>query len=228
VEPTTLTEALRDSLGISGEIFFRFVPAVIESAFGSDPTRVFVDLKAPLYPNEVSDLLAQSSYPGTFEALTGVWQQISLVSLWITLPLIALSIYCGIRIIQVRRFEERNFLAMQQTVAAGDVPKTQLRWNRIVDQVSSSEPTAWRLAILEADIMLGELLDSLGYRGDTVADKLKNVGRERFNSIDAVWEAHRLRNRIAHEGGDDVVTQREAVQAIGLYERAFREFGFMR
>ena len=75
--------------------------------------------------------------------------------------------------------------------------------------------------------MLGELLDSLGYKGETMADKMRSVDRANFNTIDLAWEAHRARNQIAHEGLQQPLAAREARRIIGLYERIFREFRFI-
>ena len=40
------------------------------------------------------------------------------------------------------------------------MPRTQLRWNGILEEANSDDERKWRLAILEADIMLNELLES--------------------------------------------------------------------
>jgi len=119
------------------------------------------------------------------------------------------------------------FQASQQPIVAQDIPKTQLRWSRILEQVRSGNEHNWRLAILEADIMLNELLDVQGYKGETMAEKMKQVDRADFNSIDAAWEAHNLRNRIAHEGETRALSAREVRRVISLYEKIFREFHYI-
>ena len=72
--------------------------------------------------------------------------------------------------------------------------------------------------------MLNELLDVQGYRGETMADKMKQADRATFRSIDAAWEAHGLRNKVAHQGSALLLNAREARRVIGLYEQVFREF----
>ena len=117
--------------------------------------------------------------------------------------------------------------AIAHPVAAKDVPQTQLRFNRIRDEVSGEDEHKWRVAILESDIMLNELLDILGYKGETMGDKLKGVPRSAFNTIDIAWEAHKARNQIAHEGSGYALSAREARRLVGLYEQVFREHGFI-
>ncbi|MCC2630576.1 MAG: protein of unknown function with transrane region [Candidatus Paceibacter sp.] len=109
---------------------------------------------------------------------------------------------------------------------AEEKPKNE-RWERVVAHISSDNASDWRLAILESDIILDELLDNLGYVGGTIGDKLKNADSAQFRTINYAWEAHKIRNAIAHEGQDFTLTQREARRIIGLYETVFREFDFI-
>lgn len=98
------------------------------------------------------------------------------------------------------------------------------RWKKIVEHSQSENPGDWRLGILEADIILDEILDINGYRGDTLGEKLKAVERSDMPSLDMAWEAHKIRNAIAHEGAQFVLTDREARRVIRLYEAVFRDF----
>jgi len=82
--------------------------------------------------------------------------------------------------------------------------------------------------VLEADIILGEMLEKMGYiKGETIGDKLKTIEQSDFNSLDQAWEAHRIRNMIAHGGSDYILTEREAKRVIGLYEQVFKEFRYV-
>ncbi|MDD5026455.1 MAG: hypothetical protein PHH13_03715 [Candidatus Peribacteraceae bacterium] len=69
--------------------------------------------------------------------------------------------------------------------------------------------------VMEADAILDGALTVLRYRG-SLGDKLK-AAEPRMRNIDAVWRAHKLRNRIAHEPGSTVTSAQvqEAVSAIG-------------
>lgn len=101
------------------------------------------------------------------------------------------------------------------------------RWEKIVQHINSENPSDWRLAILECDIILDEMLSKMSYHGETVGDKLKAVEKSDFLTIDKAWEAHRVRNAIAHEGVNFQITDREARRVIGLYEEVFREFHYI-
>jgi len=100
-----------------------------------------------------------------------------------------------------------------------------IRWEKIIKLISSSHPSDWKVAIIEADTILYEMIDAMGYAGDTLGEKLKGIEKSDFTTLDEAWEAHKFRNKIAHSG--ELVTQRKAKLVIGLYEKVFREFGYL-
>src|SRR3989344_6351152 len=116
-------------------------------------------------------------------------------------------------------------LADVQTLAGEKAaePKNE-RWEKIIQYTNSDHASDWRQAIIEADVMLGELLRTFGYQGESVGDMLKSVGKNDFNTIDDAWEAHKVRNAIAHSGGDFQLNERETKHAIALFEKVFKEF----
>jgi hypothetical protein len=100
----------------------------------------------------------------------------------------------------------------------------QKRWQKILQLSESQNSSDWRLCIIEADIILDELLSKLQLPGNTMGEKLKAVESSDFLSIDSAWEAHKARNNIAHQGNDFLLNQRETARIISLYESVFKEF----
>jgi hypothetical protein len=98
------------------------------------------------------------------------------------------------------------------------------RWRKVVEHVDSPNPNDWKQAIIEADIMLDQLVTKLGYRGDSLGEKLKRTVRGDFKTRDMAWEAHLVRNRIAHDGSTFDLNQLEAKRVISLYRQVFEEF----
>ncbi len=98
-------------------------------------------------------------------------------------------------------------------------------WENIRSKLLSDSPSDWRLAIIEADIYLDRLLDAKGYTGDTMGDKLKNLTTERFPSLQIAWEAHKVRNRIAHDGAAFTLTMPEARRVLSYFEIVYRDLG---
>jgi len=108
----------------------------------------------------------------------------------------------------------------------GDTPQNE-QWVKILEYLFSPNSSDWKLAIIEADLMLDRLMDQLGFKGETLGDKLKSADREKFRNLTVAWEVHTVRNRIAHEGSSFEVSQHEAKRVIALYEQIFREFGYI-
>ena len=229
---TTLTGAIGNAWYFLGQVVFSWVPALVVSVTGTPPaTSPTVPVSPPIpgpvtYPDLVN-YLQTAAAPEAYAHFIHDWTIFVVLSLIASILLGALIAYCIVRIREVRAHEEARFEAMGHTVAAHDIPRTHLRWNKVVEEASSPDDSKWRLAILEADIMLNELLDVLGYRGETMGDKMKQVDRSNFRTIDLAWEAHTVRNKVAHQGSSLSLTQREVRRVIGLYEQVFREFKFV-
>ena len=101
------------------------------------------------------------------------------------------------------------------------------KWENILQHASSDKQNDWKIAILEADIMLGDMLEHMGYRGEGIGDMLKAIEKSDFTTLDNAWEAHRIRNQIAHEGATFEINQKEARRVIELYKTVFDEFYYI-
>ncbi len=103
-----------------------------------------------------------------------------------------------------------------------------VQWQVVLNHVNSESVAEWKLAILEADNMLDEILEDQGYLGETVADKLKAMDPARIASYNDVWDAHKLRNQIAHGGALDMdISKKIARDTIAKFGNAFRDLGYI-
>lgn len=100
-------------------------------------------------------------------------------------------------------------------------------WTMTLGYLFSQHASDWKLAIIEADSMLESLMEQLGFRGETLGDRLKIANQENFPNLTIAWEVHTIRNRIAHEGLTFEVSQHEAKRVISLYEQIFHEYGYI-
>lgn len=99
------------------------------------------------------------------------------------------------------------------------------RLEEVYAHIASEHPNDWKLAIIEADIILDSVLKDKGYAGASLGERLRSITPSQLASIDDAWEAHKVRNQIAHEGADFVLTKRIAEETINRYRRVFAEFG---
>ena len=107
----------------------------------------------------------------------------------------------------------------QLSVVAEEGVVKNSRWDRALEQLESDNPNDWRLPILEADILLDDVVETMYLPGNTLGERLKSVERSDFTTINEAWEAHKVRNKLAHVGGDYILTQREAKRVVNLYKQ---------
>ena len=100
-------------------------------------------------------------------------------------------------------------------------------WSKTLHYLFSQHSSDWKLAIIEADTMLIGLMEQLGFRGDTLGDKLKSANQDTFPNLTIAWEVHTIRNRIAHEGLSFELSHHEAKRVIALYEEIFHGYGYI-
>jgi hypothetical protein len=135
-------------------------------------------------------------------------------------------IYCLFKIAKLNKIELEEYKKIITAEPAGK-EKSQQMWEHLENLVSSSNKSDWRQAILEADIILDDMVTSMGYDGETLGEKLKSIEISDFTSLNNAWEAHRFRNRIAHEGIKFEISQLEARRVLNLYRSVFEEFHYI-
>ena len=100
------------------------------------------------------------------------------------------------------------------------------KWTGVRKRMESSNPSDWKLAVLQADGILDDLLKRMGYEGGGLGERLQKIEPADFDSLDDVWVAHKMRNRIAHEPESNL-THEDAEKAISLFEKALKEFEYI-
>ena len=148
----------------------------------------------------------------------------------ITLFGITITLYCLVRLYELNREE---FGHLKHAIHDAHERHTEHvaglnpRWVNVENLVHSDNESDWRLAIIEADTMLEDALEGKGISGNGIGEKLKNSTPGDFASLQAAWDAHLVRNQIAHDGLDFDLTAREAKRTIQLYEVVFRELNYI-
>jgi|SRR3989344_5674917 len=101
-----------------------------------------------------------------------------------------------------------------------------LHWEHVRKLANSDSPSDWNMAILRADALLDQMLVTLGYQGESMADRLKVIDPTQLPSAERVWAAHRLRNTIVHGPTEDY-SKETIIHALRTYEQALKELGVM-
>lgn len=104
-----------------------------------------------------------------------------------------------------------------------DVNKYRSKWLKVEQVLSRDQPASYQLAVLEADKLLDAALRERGISGQTMGERMKSY-QTRWSDANAVWEAHKLRNRIAHET-DVQPSYDDARRALAGFKRGLKDVG---
>ncbi|HSE56669.1 MAG TPA: hypothetical protein VLB02_01130 [Candidatus Paceibacterota bacterium] len=190
------------------------------------------DIPEPVFLNlEYVFFLLYRTFHGVIDyILTGAfWNDLKVLATIIVILLITAILYCLIRLHEIKKEQQKKTAAdaAEKLLAASTavpVAKNEA-WEAMRRRMLSDDESEWRLGIIEADILLDRTLTKKGYQGDTLSDKLKQIGPEKIASVQLAWEAHKIRNRIAHEGADFTFTLPEVRRALANFEAVFKELG---
>lgn len=154
-----------------------------------------------------------------FVSLGGISFLKNIVSIFIIL-LIASIIYTIIRIKEIEKDEDeklREVISLDEKVIVKNA-----KWENVIKHINSNDPASWKVAVIDADSLLDEMLIKMGYIGDSIGDRLLSINEDSFPYLNEAWEAHKVRNKIAHSGSDFVLNKQEAKRVIDNYELIFR------
>ena len=154
--------------------------------------------------------------------LAHIWLWIIVVGYILSVLALVAIIYLLIRLFELRKREEEHYRTL--VYPQGAAATTDKRWDHIESLAESASASDWRTAIIEADIMLDDILMKNGYVGESLGERLKSVDPKELHSLSDAWEAHKVRNQIAHEGSAFILSDTLARRTISRYESVFREF----
>lgn len=168
-----------------------------------------------------------------FNIIPIFFENLRLIALLLTLILLLALAYLKYKevvakkLLDKKKEAESEFEKAKRLPSFDSGPVVNNQWLVVKKHMDSANPNDWRQAILEADIMLDTMLTKIGYDGETVADKLKNVEESDFVTLQKAWEAHKVRNRIAHSGSEFKLDRGEAERVVNLFEQVFKEFYYI-
>lgn len=98
--------------------------------------------------------------------------------------------------------------------------KYQKFWERIKSNVASGDLSKAKIAVIEADKMLGETLELIGYKGKDTGEKIAAVRPGQLVGIEEARQAHDIFKKIVHSRYK--IGTREILTALEGYEKVFR------
>lgn len=123
---------------------------------------------------------------------------------------------------------ERHIRHLWIAWKATPIPRHRMgkRWIAIKKAMDTEDPQNWRAAIIDSDLMLGEVLTAIGYKGDNIDQRLQNIFPEQFPSLEDAWRAHRVRDFLV-EDPSYPLSRKVADTTIGIYKNIFLETGLI-
>jgi hypothetical protein len=155
----------------------------------------------------------------------------NIVSIIVVLIIVAfLAMFCVVIYTRLRMYDlnqkhkehyDNHFV---KPIPPSEQPKNP-RWEYIEKLFASANSNDWRIAIIEADTMLDELVQSYNFPGDNLGERLKNASPKVMPTLQSAWEAHKVRNKIAHDGTSFQLSEREAHMTKKHFEFVFSNAG---
>lgn len=95
------------------------------------------------------------------------------------------------------------------------------RWEEVQRHITSTREAEWKFAVIEADKVVDDILKN-SFPGETMGERLMNISPSQLESLNGLWEAHKIRNRLVHDV-NYFLRYTEAKRAVILYERTLKE-----
>ena len=139
--------------------------------------------------------------------------------------IISLAIFIGIIVLLLRTTWLKRYILEDLTETFTARPygakKTFKQWITIQKRLGAEREDEYKLALIEADSLLDDILKQMGYTGETMGDRLKQLSSTILPNIDEVWQAHKIRNNIVHDP-DYKLSLDLVKRALAIYEKAFQ------
>lgn len=158
------------------------------------------------------------------------WSTVGVISVILTIIFLFIIIFSLVRMVEIQIYDKKeieheihNALLKEKERERNANP----RWHYILTLVESPNDSDWRVAIIEADSMMEEALKDSGLSGTNVSELLEGAKGSGYRSIQDAWDAHLIRNKIAHDGSDFPLSQVEARRVIKMFQNFFEEMNII-
>lgn len=102
------------------------------------------------------------------------------------------------------------------------VSKVVREWRKIKNRLETGIESEAKLAIIEADKILDDTLNRMGFGGQTLGEKLKELTAASLPNIEEVKKSHKIRNNIVHDPTYRLDFE-EAKRVVAAYEKALTD-----
>jgi hypothetical protein len=106
-------------------------------------------------------------------------------------------------------------------------PKMRGRWQKIMRRLDVDNESEHKLAIIEADALLDEMLKKMNLKGDNIDERLEKITKLMISNVEELKLAHQTRNSVVYDV-DYRLSLQEARRVLLVYQRAFEDLDLFR
>lgn len=95
-------------------------------------------------------------------------------------------------------------------------------WEGIEVRLETQMESEWKLALIEADKMLDDTLNRMGFGGQSLGERLERLTIATLPNLEEIKIAHKVRNNIIHDPTYKLILE-EAKKIILIYKKALTD-----
>lgn len=104
--------------------------------------------------------------------------------------------------------------------------KMEKKWDKVKERLKTGSVSQYKVAILEADSIVDDIIGRIGHGGGNMTEKLEQLKAGQLDYQEELLEVHQIRNKIVHD--ENFIVDRElAEKTVGVYEKFLRYLEFM-
>jgi hypothetical protein len=163
------------------------------------------------YANIIISFLISPSFDGPFGIIRLVFIAVFIILAVSTIILTTKSSY-----LQASYIEDTSELLTFKPHGAHKITKA---WDKTKARLETGLESEYKLAVIEGDSILDDVLKKMGYKGENLVERLDRLTSATLPNIEDIKESHKARTNILHSP-DYNLTLDEAKKILAVYEKA--------
>jgi hypothetical protein len=153
------------------------------------------------------------------------WSVFSQSGFFFYLRIVAAFIIAVLLIADILLLSKRVRTDVTVAIYGANVPKFKKekyreRWANTMKRVEEEGVSGGKFALIEADRLLGEVLEKVGYKGENVAEKLGKIPEGQLIGVSGVTAAHEISEQVLLDPTHELSLD-EIKEALAGYEKFF-------
>ena len=167
-----------------------------------------------LTPEKIIQFLINPQFSGWLLVIKIIFIVLSLIFLGVIIFALVRTKWLGRMII----WDLQEFFSYRPFV----LRKTEKEWRKIKARLDTELESENKLAIIEADKIMDDVLSQMGFEGTNLSDRLEKLSADYLPNIEEVREVRKIRNNIIHDPTYKLSAE-ETKKVLLVYEKALTD-----